>query len=119
MRKPNIKSKTKPSSKKKSRDPVPHFKSLDEEVEFWETHELTDYRDYWYEVKDVKIELAPRHLRLEEELAKNIDKVARQRRVSAETLVHLWLQQKLSETLKRDKRRQQTSAKKTLASQYA
>jgi predicted DNA-binding ribbon-helix-helix protein len=92
---------------------------LEEEVEFWETHDLTDYRNYWREVKDVKIELVRRRFRLEDELAEKIDKIARQRGVSLETLVHLWLQQKLSEALKRENRRQQASSKKTVASQYA
>jgi predicted DNA binding CopG/RHH family protein len=119
MRKPNIKHKEKRNRKKKAPKPLPHFKNLEEEVEFWETHDLTDYREYWREVKDVKIELAHRRFRLEEELAEKIDKLARQRGVSSETLVHLWLQQKLSEALKREKRRQKVSTKRTVASQYA
>lgn len=96
----------------KVRDPLPNFKSLEEEVEFWETHSLTDYRDYWREVKDVKIDLVPRRLSLEDELAQKINKVALQRGVSSETLVNLWLQQKLAETLKRDKRRQKISSRR-------
>lgn len=103
----------------KARAPLPNFKSLEEEVEFWETHSLADYRDYWREVKNVKIDLVPRRLNLEDELAQKINKVARQRGVSSETLMNLWLQQKLSETLKRDKRRQRLSSKRTVASHYA
>jgi hypothetical protein len=112
MRKKSIKNKKNSGSKIKSRDPLPNFKSLEEEVEFWETHSLTDYRDYWREVKDVKIDLVPRRLNLEDELAQKINKVARQRGVSSETLMNLWLQQKLAETLKRDKRRQQVASKR-------
>jgi hypothetical protein len=99
-------------AKKKARDPVPKFKSLEEEIEFWENHDLTDYRDYWHEVKDVEVGLNSRHFRLEEELAQRINKVARQRGISSETLVNLWLQQKLSETSKRNKRRQQASSRR-------
>jgi hypothetical protein len=84
-----------------------------------ETHDLTDYRDYWREVKDVKVELGNRHLRLEDELARKISEVARQRGVAMETLANLWLQQKLAETQKREKRRQQTTSRRTSASQYA
>ncbi len=105
--------------KKETRDPVPKFKSLEEEIEFWENHDLTKYRDYWHEVKDVAIELNSRHFRIEDELAEKIGQLARQRGVSSETLVNLWVQQKLSETLKRDKRRQKTSSKRVAASQYA
>ncbi|MDZ7360504.1 MAG: BrnA antitoxin family protein [candidate division KSB1 bacterium] len=93
-------------------DCILHFKSLEEEVEFWETHSLTDYRDYWREVKDVKIDLVPRRLSLEDELAQRINEVAPQRGVSSETLVNLWLQQKLSEALKREKRRQKISSRR-------
>jgi len=112
MRKKSIKNKKNSGSKIKARDPLPNFKSLEEEVEFWETHSLADYRDYWREVKDVKIDLVPRRLSLEDELAQKINKVALQRGVSSETLVNLWLQQKLSETLKRHKRRQRVSSKR-------
>ncbi|MCI0698546.1 BrnA antitoxin family protein [candidate division KSB1 bacterium] len=99
-------------TKKEARDPVPKFKSLEEEIEFWENHDLTKYRDYWREVKNVKIELNCRHFRIEDELAKKIGQLARQRGVSSETLMNLWVQQKLSETLKRDKRRQRASSKR-------
>jgi hypothetical protein len=112
MRKKSIKNKKNSGSKIKVRDPLPNFKSLEEEIEFWETHSLTDYRDYWREVKDVKIDLVPRSLNLEVELAQRINELARQRGVSSETLMNLWLQQKLSETLKRDKRRQKTSSRR-------
>jgi len=69
MQKSNGKNKGKNGAKPKTNPSLPKFKSLEEEVEFWEIHDLTDYRDYWREVKDVKIDLAPRRLRLEDELA--------------------------------------------------
>ena len=58
MQKSNGKNGKKTEGKLKARVPLPDFKNLEEEIEFWETHALTDYRDYWREVKDVKIELA-------------------------------------------------------------
>jgi hypothetical protein len=120
MRKSNIKNGKKKVAKKKSRDPIPeHFESLEAAADFWDTHSLTDYIDEFREVKNVTIDLNPRRLRLEDELARRIGQLARQRGVSSETLVNLWVQQKLSETLKRDKRRQRVSSKRTVASQYA
>jgi hypothetical protein len=118
MQKSNGKQK-KARAKKEARDPVPKFKNLEEEVEFWENHDLTDYHDYWREVKEVEIELNSRHFRLEDELAKKIGQLARQRGVSSETLVNLWVQQKLAETLKRDKRRQRAPSKRMGVSPYA
>lgn len=106
MHKSNGKKTGVPRLKKASRDPVPEkFASVEEEVEFWENHDLTEYRDYFREVKDVKIELAPRRFNLEEELAEKINHVARRRGVSVDTLVNLWLQQKLTESQKREQRR--------------
>jgi len=112
MQKSNGKNKGKNGAKVKASPALPKFKSLEEEVEFWETHDLTDYRDYWQEVKDVKIDLAPRRLRLEDELAQQINKLAHQRGVSSETLVNLWLQQKLAETLKDEKRQPRVSSRR-------
>lgn len=84
-------------AKKNSRDPIPErFASLEAAADFWGTHSLTDYIDEFREVKDAKIELNSRHFRIEDELAKKIGQLARQRGVSSETLMSLWLQQKLA-----------------------
>jgi hypothetical protein len=96
--------------KKTLRDPVPErFASVEEEVEFWENHDLTEYQDYFREVKDVKIDLPSRRFNLEEELAGKINRVARRRGVSFDVLIHLWLQQKLAESQKREQRRRASS----------
>jgi hypothetical protein len=47
-------------------------------------------------VKGVKINLMRRHFRVDAELARKIDRIARERGVSAETLVNLWLQEKVT-----------------------
>lgn len=120
MQKPNAKNDKKKGTRKKIRDPIPeNFESLEAAAEFWDTHDLTDYRDEFHEVKDVKIDLIPRRLRVEDDLAKRIGQLARQRGVSSETLMNLWLQQKLSETLKREKHRQRVSSRRAATSQYA
>jgi len=120
MQKPNGKNGRKMVAPKKPRDPIPEkFESLEAAADFWDTHSLTDYRDEFREVKGVKIDLDNRRLRLENELAQKIGRIARQRGVSSETLMNLWLQQKLTETLKHDKRRPLASSKRTAISQYA
>lgn len=91
--------------RKKLRDPIPErFESVEAAADFWDTHSLADYEDEFREVKDVIIDLPSRRLNLEEELAAKINRVARRRGVSVDTLVHLWLQQKLSEAQKREQR---------------
>ena len=33
---------------------IPEFRSIEEEAEFWETHDLTEFEDEWEEVTDVE-----------------------------------------------------------------
>ena len=83
------------TKKKKERDPVPDsFASIEEAAEFWDTHSLADYEDLWIEVPDVKIDLVRQHFRVDAKLARKISRQAKQRGISAETLVNLWLQEK-------------------------
>lgn len=106
MRKANLAN----GKKQRSRDPIPErFESIAAAADFWDTHSLADYEDEFREVKDVKIALPNRRLNLEEELAEKINRVARRRGVSVDTLVNLWLQQKLIESQKREQRRRAAS----------
>ena len=84
-------------SKKQQRDPIPeNFSSYEEATEFWDAHSVADYWDHTREVKGVKLNLVRRHFRIDAKLARKIDRIARQRGISAETLVNLWLQEKAS-----------------------
>ncbi len=61
--------------------------------EFWDTHSLADYWDQTYEVEfEVRI---PRRVRIEADLFARIAEESRQRGISAETLVNLWLAERL------------------------
>ena len=83
--------------KMKERDPIPdRFASIEEVVDFWDTHSLADYWEQTSEVKDVKIDLVRRHFRVDAKLASKISRQAKQRGISAETLINLWLQEKVS-----------------------
>jgi len=85
------------SKKTKQRDPIPdNFPSIEAAADFWDTHSLADYEDLTEEVTDVKIDLVRRHFRVDRELARKIGKLARERGISSETLVNLWLQEKVS-----------------------
>ncbi|MFN8488859.1 MAG: CopG family antitoxin [Caldilineaceae bacterium] len=83
----------------KVRDPIPEFETLDDIAEFWDTHSTADYADLTHEVqfevrlykKDEKytaITLLP-------ELSKVIEALAEARGVSVETLVNVWLTEKI------------------------
>lgn len=85
------------SKKTKRLDPLPDsFSSIEEAAGFWDEHSLADYWEQTREVKDVKIDLVRRHFRVDARLASKINRIAQQRGISAETLVNLWLQEKVS-----------------------
>jgi hypothetical protein len=83
---------------KKHIEPIPdHFSSIEEASEFWDSHSLADYWDQTREVHfDVEIAEEPKYITLESKLAKKIHEVAKQQKISAETLVNLWIAEKLS-----------------------
>ena len=86
------------SKSKKHIDPIPeHFSSIEEAAEFWDNHSLADYWDQTKEVHfDVEINKEPKYIALESKLAKRINEVAKKQKISAETLVNLWIAEKLS-----------------------
>ncbi len=86
-----------PSTKK--RDPIPkHFKTIEEAAEFWDTHDLADYWELTREAHfEVDIQRRVFLTALEPELAKKLVARARQQGVSTETLINVWLTEKLAE----------------------
>jgi len=82
---------------KKPRDPIPEsFSSIEEAGEFWDTHSLADY---WDQSREVEIEVAlksSKHIvTIEEGIAREVRKRARAQGLTPETLVNLWLREKL------------------------
>ncbi|MEK7786382.1 MAG: CopG family antitoxin [Chloroflexota bacterium] len=69
--------------------------NTDEKIgEFWDTHDFTEFDDP--DAPDVKFEITCA-VPIEVELFAAIEKQAHKRGVRVETLVNLWLQQKLAE----------------------
>lgn len=64
--------------------------------EYWDTHDVSDIWDRTRAAKfDVKIESEQTLYGVEKELSDTINRVAKQRGVSSETLVNLWLKEKI------------------------
>ncbi|MCP3963961.1 MAG: hypothetical protein GY719_39510 [bacterium] len=83
--------------KRTARDQIPeHFASLDEAGEFWDTHDLADYDDMTQEVQ-FEVDLKSRTFltALEPDLARKVADYAHQQGVSTETLINVWLTEKL------------------------
>lgn len=82
------------------RDPLPdEFATLKELGEFWDTHDSSDYEEYLSE-QTIQLELSPRlkrarYLPLDAELAQKLKEIAHNKGLSSETLLNLWVQEKL------------------------
>lgn len=70
--------------------------TLDKMGEFWDTHDFTEYDDP--NAPDVEFEVSCT-VPIEEELFSLVERQARLRGVKVETLVNLWIQQKLAEQM--------------------
>jgi hypothetical protein len=79
-------------------DDIPeHFANIEEASDFWDTHDAGDYEKYLCPVNeglDVAKEL-PQAVLLEYSLLEKLKKTARRKGISLETLVNLWLEEKL------------------------
>jgi len=83
---------------RKPGDSIPkHFKSVAEASAFWDSHDLTDYLGQTREVKaDVDIRRRVFLTALEPGLAKKLIACARKQGVSTETLINVWLTEKIA-----------------------
>jgi len=84
---------------KVQRDPLPdEFKSIEEAAEFWDTHSLADYEDLQKDVEfEVELKSEKNYFAVEKELSDRIDKLAHLKGILPETLVNLWLKEKVLE----------------------
>ena len=82
----------------KSRSTISKARFYKEIGEFWDTHDLADY---WGRTKatrfDVDIQSEVTYYALDSNLSKKIRSIAKKRGVSADTLLNLWVQEKLRE----------------------
>ena len=86
--------------KKKATEPLPEsFKSIKDASDFWDTHSVADYWDISRPAEfEIQLEEEPRYIILEPGLARRINQIADDKKVTSEILVNLWLKEKLSET---------------------
>ena len=70
-------------------------RSLDEIAEFWDTHSLADYWDQTHEVEFEVRAKRRRRITVDPEVYAELEAQARVRGVQPETLVNLWLAERL------------------------
>ena len=75
-------------------------RTMEEMADFWDTHSLADYEDQTYEVQMSFAPSARRaYIGIEPELLEELRRIARERRVSLQTLVNVWLRQRVDQVL--------------------
>jgi hypothetical protein len=80
---------------------MPKFSSIDELVEFFETHDLGEYWDQMPEAHfDIDIKRRTHIFAIDEDLADRLTEVAKAKRIPSETLINVWLREKLLEQVK-------------------
>lgn len=88
-------------TKKQKIKPIPHFKNEDEEREFWATHDATDYFDFSHPIKldlsDLKFSTFPVTVRLPEWLVYDLKRLANRRDVPYQSLMKIFLAEKVRE----------------------
>jgi hypothetical protein len=83
---------------KKSKSSVSKASTYAEIGEFWDTHDLSKYCDKTKPAHfDVVIESEVTYYAMDKKLSEEVREIAHRRGVSADTLVNLWIQEKLRE----------------------
>ena len=72
---------------------IPEFKSREEEAEFWDTHDTTDFED---EFKPVKVRFAKKlseglHIRLDAASSVELRSIAQEKGIGPTTLARMWI----------------------------
>ena len=87
-----------------NRSSISKARSYKEIGEFWDNHDLGDY---WNQTQpaefEVDIQYEAIYFPLDITLSKRVRSIAKQRGVSTETLINLWVQEKLQEEMIRSK----------------
>lgn len=73
-------------------------RTLEEMADFWDTHSLADYWDQTHEVEFEVRAQRRRRVTLDPEIYAQVETQAHTRGIQPETLVNLWLAERLQET---------------------
>lgn len=79
---------------------IPEFANYQEEAEFWDTHDFTDYQD---EFKPVRVRFVKNlsegiTVRLDPETLKKLRSLAREKGLGPSVLIRMWIMEQLKET---------------------
>jgi hypothetical protein len=79
-------------------NPLPNFETLDELVDYFDSHDLGDFLEEMPEVNfEIEIEHKSHLFALDNDLIDDLSKMARKQHTSSAKLINLWLKEKLAE----------------------
>ncbi len=78
---------------------IPHFKTIEEEADFWDSHDSAEFEDEFVEVEDVRfVKATPKKaltVRLEEQTLDDLKKIAKEKGIGPSTLARMWILERL------------------------
>lgn len=90
----------------KTQKQIPDFESIEEEAEFWDTHDFTDYE---HELEPVEFEIAKPlkatwmlSIRLDKETFDALREIAKAKGLGASTLARMWILEELERVRKHE-----------------
>jgi len=85
-------------AEKNKSENMPHFASLDELVEFFDTHDVGEYWDQMPEAHfEVDIKTKTHLFAIDDDLVTRLSEIARLRQTPSQMLVNSWLREKVME----------------------
>ena len=80
---------------------LPRSRSLNELVDFFETHDMGDYWEHMPEAYfDVNIRKRTHLVALEEDIFDKLTEIAKTKKISSESLINTWLKDKIRRAIK-------------------
>ena len=92
----------------KTKSRIPRFKSIEEEAEFWDTHDLAEFEDELQEVTDVRFVMRRSRqtkaltVRVDEDTLATLTREATNQGIGPSTLVRMWILERLKESEKNE-----------------
>ena len=85
---------------KKNKSSISKARSYQDIGAYWDTHDLSKVWDKTRKVKfDIQIESETIYYPIEKSLSEKIQSIAKRQGVSSDTLINLWVQQKVQEQI--------------------
>ena len=89
-------------SEKNRKSRIPEFRTIEEEAEFWDTHDTTDYED---EFKPIKVRFADKlfdrvTIPVDADTLAQLDALAREEELNATALARRWVLERLKQEIR-------------------